>query len=164
MDGDAIRIDKASTKLANAKSTTALPPLSTQVHSRQNSAHPTTQRNATYLSRTVLRRAFRLRQLALCALAPVAVVIAAVAASTPAASHHVKRVVRMRLARDRRVDVLRIRRVGCAVAVAMREVLLLAHRLQWLEVWQMGLLLRQLLLLLLLLVWRSINDGRELGS
>lgn len=109
----------------------------------------------TYLGRAILRRAFRLRQLAFPSLAAVAVVVAAVAAGT--AAHHVEGVVRVRVRRagDGGVDIMGARGVGGHVAVAMGEVLLLLRRLE----------VRVLLLLLLRLVRvRSVNDCGELRS
>lgn len=106
---------------------------------------------ATYLSCAVLRRAFRLRELALPALPAIAVVIPAVAAS--AAAHHVEGVVGVRGARDSWIDVVRACGAGGHVVVAMDEV-------RWLVV-------RVLLLLLLLrlvLAWWVVDDGCQLGS
>lgn len=132
VDGDAIRIDKASTGSRERQKHHSSPNSQQSHKSHQNTAHSTTSEKATYLSSAVLRSTFRLRQLTLCALATIGVVITAVAASTPASAHHVQSMVRMRCARDLRVDILCVCRVLCAVAVSMRDMLLLAHRLQWL--------------------------------
>jgi hypothetical protein len=109
---------------------------------------------ATYLSCAVLRRAFRLWELALPALPAITVVVPAVAAG--AAAHHVEGVVGVRGARDGGIDVVRACRVGGHVVVAMDEM-----RRRRLVV---RMLLLLLLLLRLVLVWWVVDDCSQLGS
>jgi hypothetical protein len=103
-----MRIDKA-TRLPNERALATLAILCSRVAI-------TTLEHFTYLSRPILRRAFRLRQLPLpTALAPVIQTVVAAALGAPA--HDV-------LPCDGRIDVVavRTRRAALRVAVAMRRV------------------------------------------
>ena len=144
VDGDAIRIDKATAQRESTTASTAPLNLSTSNTTYETKAS-TTQENATYLSSPILRRALTLRQLALRALPPIIIIIIAPTARTPT-PHHIQRVVRMRVPRDLGIYILRAGVLRAGV-IAMRDMLLLAHRLQRLEVRKMRLLLLLLLLL-----------------